>query len=83
MDASTRHSKFRFRLRTISFVPGAIALLLVAMQQVQITRQQAQIKQLKQQIDSEGQFLALAFKAKARTRTRFLHPERRKSEDKT
>ena len=55
MDESTRHSRFRFRLRTILFVPGAIALLLVvAMQQVQISRQRAQIKQLKQQIDSEA-----------------------------
>lgn len=43
--------RFRFRLRTLLFVVAILALLLVVViQQVQISRQQVQIRQMRQQI---------------------------------
>jgi hypothetical protein len=47
-----RRPRFRFRLRALLLVVAVLALLLVVViQQVQISRQQAQIRQMRQQID--------------------------------
>jgi uncharacterized membrane protein affecting hemolysin expression len=47
-----RRPRFRFRLRTFLFVVAILALLLVVViQQVQISRQQVQIRQMRQEID--------------------------------
>jgi cell division protein FtsB len=52
MMEENRRPRFRFRLRTILFVVAILALLLVVgIQQVQISRQQVQIRQMRQQID--------------------------------
>ena len=53
MMEENRRPRFRFRLRTLLFVIAILALLLVVViQQVQINRQQAQIKQMRQELDS-------------------------------
>jgi hypothetical protein len=53
MMEENRRPRFCFRLRTLLFVIGILALLLVVViQQVQISRQQAQIKQMRQELDS-------------------------------
>jgi len=47
-----RRPRFRFRLRTLLVVVAVLtALLVVVIQQVQISRQQTQIRQMRQQID--------------------------------
>jgi hypothetical protein len=47
-----RRPRFRFRLRMLLFAVAILALLLViVIQQVQIGRQQVQIKQMRQQVD--------------------------------
>jgi len=44
--------RLRFRLSTLMFVVAVLALLLVALiQQVQISREQVQIRQMRQEID--------------------------------
>jgi cell division protein FtsL len=51
MVEQNRGPRFRFRLGTLLFVVAVLALLLVVViQQVQISRQQAQIRQMRQQI---------------------------------
>jgi hypothetical protein len=51
MEAN-RRSRFRFRLRTLLIVVALLALLLaVIIQQVLISRQQAQMRQMRQEIN--------------------------------
>jgi cytoskeletal protein RodZ len=52
MMEQNQRPRFRFRLRTLLLVVVILALLLVVIvQQVQISRQQGQIRQMRQQID--------------------------------
>ena len=52
MMKEDRRPRFRFRLGTLLFAVAILALLLVVViQQVRISRQQVQIKQMRQEID--------------------------------
>jgi type II secretory pathway pseudopilin PulG len=59
MMEQNRRPRIRFQLRTLLFVVAILALLLVVIiqqvqlsrQQVQLSRQQAQIRQMRQEID--------------------------------
>jgi hypothetical protein len=52
MMEQNRRPRFRFQLGTLLFVVAILALLLVVViQQVQISRQQVQIRQMRNQID--------------------------------
>ena len=52
MMEEKRQPRYRFRLGTLLLIVAILALLLATViQQVQINRQQAQIKQMRQEID--------------------------------